>query len=78
MCPVGIRDMQITVAPPIGVITATNFRLRPTEIGQQVIVAPAAIPHLCPAVEILAVAAGIDIAVDRTGTAQRFAARHRN
>ena len=45
------------------------------EVRQQVFVAPAAITHLRPGVEIRTLAAVVDVAVDGPGTAQGLAAR---
>src|SRR5258708_5177075 len=49
--------------------------LQPLEVGQDIGIAPAAIAELRPGVEILALAAVVDVAVDRGRTAQRLAAR---
>src|SRR6266700_915392 len=47
----------------------------PLEIRQHVRITPAAIAELRPSVEILPLAAIIDVTVDRGGTAERLAAR---
>ncbi len=49
--------------------------LHPLEIGKHVAIAPAAGAHLLPGVVVLGVAAHIDHAVDRRGTANDLAAR---
>ena len=45
------------------------------EIGQDVVIAPAAAAHLCPAVVVARVAAHVEHAVDRRRAAQHFSAR---
>ena len=48
------------------------FRL--AEIGQDLVIGPAAAAHLSPGVEILDLSAHIDHAIDRTGPAEHLAA----
>ena len=73
--PVHGGDGQIAVAPAIGVLALADAPLQPLEIGQHVRIAPAAIAELRPGVEILALAAVVDVAVDRGRAAERLAAR---
>src|SRR6185437_15749378 len=56
-------------------ICAALLILCAPEVGQHVPEAPAGITELTPVVVILRLAADIEQAVDRTGTAQHFAAR---
>ena len=73
--PVHGGDGEIAVAPAIGVLALADAPLQPLEIGQHVRIAPAAVADLRPGVEILALAAVVDVAVDRGGAAERLAAR---
>ena len=49
-----------------------------SEIWQHVVIRPAGIAELAPQIEILALSADIDQAVDRRGTAKNLAARPRD
>ncbi len=73
--PVHGGDGQVAVAPAIGVLALADAPLQPLEIGQHIRIAPAAIAELRPGVEILALAAVVDVAVDRGRAAERLAAR---
>ena len=68
-------DGEIAVAAAIGVLALADPAFHPLEIRQHVLIAPAAVAVLRPGVEILALAAIIDVAVDRGRTAERLAAR---
>ena len=73
--PVHGGDGESAVAAAIGVIAFADPALQPLEIRQHVRIAPTAIAELRPGIEILALAAIIDVAVDRGGAAERLAAR---
>ena len=73
--PVHGGDSEVALAPAIGVLALADAPLQPLEIGQHIRIAPAAIAELRPGVEILALAAIVDVAVDRGGAAERLAAR---
>src|SRR3979411_249590 len=73
--PVHGGDGQIAVAPAIGVFALPDAAFQPPEIGQHIRIAPAALAELRPGVEILALAAVIDMTVDRRRAAEGLAAR---
>ena len=73
--PVHRGDGEIAVASAISVVALADAPLQPLEIGQHIRIAPAAITELRPGVEILALAAIVDVAVDRGRAAERLAAR---
>src|SRR5260370_3371279 len=73
--PVHGGDRQIAVAPAIGVLALADPALQPLEIRQHIRITPAAIAELRPGVEIPALAAIVDVTIDRGGAAERFAAR---
>ena len=75
IAPVHGGDGQIAVTAAKRVVALADASFQPLEIGQHVLIAPAAIAELRPGVEILALAAIIDVAVDRGGAAERLAAR---
>ena len=75
VAPVEIGHGQPTVAAPKPVVAVADPSLRPLEIGQDVLIAPAAIAHLRPAVEVEALAAIVDVAVNRAGATEDLAAR---
>ena len=77
IAPVGIGDAQRTVAAPEGIVALAFVSLHLLEEGQHVAVAPAAIAHLRPGIEVLRLAAHEGLAVDGARTAQQAAARHR-
>ena len=72
IAPVHGGDGQIAVTAAKGVVALADAPFQPLEIGQHVLIAPAAIAELRPGVEILALAAIVDMAVDRGGTAERL------
>src|SRR5258707_3060629 len=55
--------------------TSTGEPPLPLEIGQHVRIAPAAVAELRPGIKILALAAVVDVTVDRRRPAERLAAR---
>src|SRR4029450_9595254 len=65
----------IAVPPTIGVLALADAPLQPLEIGQHIRIAPTAIAVLRPGVEIQALAAVVDVPVDRGGPAEGLAAR---
>src|SRR3954452_15297999 len=71
-------DGQTALAPAKSVLTLADAPLQPLEIRQHIRIAPAAIAKLRPGVEVLALAAIVDVAVDRGGAAERFPARRIN
>src|SRR6202022_2708788 len=73
--PVHGGDGQIAVAPAISVLALADPALQPLEVWQHIRIAPAAIAELRPGVEILALAAVVDVTIDRGGAAERLAAR---
>ncbi len=73
--PIHRRDGQIAVAPAKRFIALADPPLQPLEVGQDIRIAPAAIAELRPGIEILTLAAVVDVAVDRGRSAQRLAAR---
>ncbi len=75
IAPVHGGDNEVAVAPAKRVVALADAPLQPLEIGQHVRIAPAAVAELRPGVEILALAAIIDMAVDRGRAAERLAAR---
>ena len=73
--PVHGGDGEVALAPAIGVLALADAPLQPLEIGQHIRIAPAAVAELRPGVEILMLAAIVDVTVDRGGAAERLAAR---
>ncbi len=69
-----VRHRQRTAAAVI-IIGAALLVLRLLEIGQHVVITPADIAALAPAVVILVLAAHVKQAVDRARSAQHFSAR---
>jgi hypothetical protein len=67
--------VQAAVAAAILLVAGADAFLHPLEVRQHVGIAPAAIAHLRPGVEILTLAAVVDMAVDRGRAAERLAAR---
>src|SRR5262249_59470673 len=66
---------QAAVAAAKRFVPLADPPLQPLEVWQDVRIAPAAIAHLRPGIEILALAAIVDVAVDRRRAAERLAAR---
>ena len=75
IAPVHGGNGQIAVTAAKFVVALADPFFHPLEIGQHVRIAPAAIAKLRPGIEILALAAVVDVAVDRGGAAERLAAR---
>ena len=75
MDPVDVGDRQVAVAAVDAVIADADPPLGALEIRQHVDIAPAAVAALRPVVEIRALAAIVDHAVDRARPAQRAALR---
>jgi len=75
IAPVHGGDSQIAVAPAKNILALADAPLQPLEVRQHILITPAAIAELRPGVEILALAAIIDVTVDRRRTAERLAAR---
>src|SRR6201995_2736964 len=67
-----VRHRQRTARPVI-IVRAALLVLRLLEIGQHVVIAPADIAALAPAIVILMLAAHIEQAVDRTRSSQLLA-----
>src|SRR6185312_14144459 len=72
--PVHRGDGEVTVAAAEGILALADTPFEPLEVRQNVRIAPAAIAHLRPGIEILALAAIIDMAVDGRRAAKRLAA----
>src|SRR5512143_3489638 len=75
MDPVDVGDRQVALTAVDTLIGNADTTLGPLVVGQHVHIAPAAIAALRPTVQIGALAAVVDHAVDRTGPAQRTALR---
>ena len=75
MDPVDVGDRQVALAAVDTVIGDADTALGALVVGQHVHIAPAAIAALRPTVQIGALAAVVDHAVDRTGPTQRAALR---
>ena len=73
-----VGDAQRAVAAAKGVVALAFVSLHLLEERQHVAVAPAAIAHLRPGIEVLRLAAHEGLAVDRARAAQQAAARHGN
>src|SRR4029453_14181407 len=73
--PVHGGDGEIAVAAAISLVALADPPFQPLEIGQHVRIAPAAVAELRPGIEILALAAVVDVTVDRRRSAERLAAR---
>ncbi|MHC2409557.1 hypothetical protein ACVJGC_002148 [Bradyrhizobium diazoefficiens] len=69
-----VGDRQRAVAAVI-LVGAARLALGLLEIGQHVVIAPAGVAALAPAVIVLVLAANIEQAVDRARAAQRLTAR---
>ena len=72
VAPVGHRQRPV---PAVIFIRTALLALRFLEIGQHVLIAPAGIAALAPAIVILVLAAHVQQPVDRTRTAEHFSAR---
>src|SRR5262249_8927533 len=73
-----IGNAQRSRAAAEAVIAAAFVAFHALEERQHLLIAPAAVAHLRPGIEILSLAADKGHAVDRAGAAEQFAARHRN
>ncbi len=62
---VDVGDGEPALAPAEGLVTLADAPLQPLEIGQHVGIAPAAVAALRPAVVVGALAAIVDVSVDR-------------
>src|SRR6185503_12183463 len=62
--PIHGGDGELAIPPAKGLVALADPPLQPLEIGQDIRIAPAAVALLRPGVEILALAAIIDVAVD--------------
>ncbi len=74
----GVGDAQRAVAAAERIVAAALVALHALEEGQHIGVAPAAVAHLGPAVEVLRLAADEGEAVDGTRPAEHPPARHRD
>ena len=72
-----IGDAQRAFGAAISCITITLIGFDPLEEGQHIRVAPAAIAHLRPGIEILRLPAHESQAIDSAGPTQDAPARHR-
>src|SRR6185312_15600165 len=75
MDPVDVRHGEVSLTPVDAVVGDADAAFGALEIGQDVHVAPATVAALRPVVEIRALPAIVDHAVDRAGAAQRAALR---
>ncbi len=78
MPPIGVGYGQVAVAPAECFITLAEPPLHAAEIGKHVGITPAAVAHLRPGIEVHALAAVVDVAVDGARPAERLAARGRD
>src|SRR5581483_5847586 len=78
VAPLDVGDGEIAIAAAEGRVTGSDTPLHATEIGKYVGIAPAAISLLRPRVEVHALAAVVDMAVDGARPAERLAARGEN
>ena len=75
MTPVEILDHELAVAAPVPVVARPDAAFAAPEVGQHVRIAPPAVAELRPGVEVHALAAVVDVAVDRARPAERLAPR---
>jgi hypothetical protein len=75
MNPVDVGNRQVAVAAMDAVVSDSDPPLGALVVGQHIDIAPAAIAALRPTVEVGALAAVVDHAVDRAGAAERPALR---
>ncbi|HXC89851.1 MAG TPA: hypothetical protein VNV18_06760 [Stellaceae bacterium] len=73
-----VGDAQRAFPAAEGILALAGIVFHALEERQDVRVAPAAVAHLRPGVEVLRLAAHKHHAVDRAGAAEQFAARHRD
>ena len=69
-----VGDVLRSAGAMVGV-AAGRAVLRPAEIGQDILIGPAAIAKLRPGVEVPVLAANVQVAVDRTRSAEDASAR---
>jgi hypothetical protein len=75
VAPVDIGDRQATIAAAEGLVAVADTALQLLEVREDIGVAPAAVAILRPRIVVAALSAIVDVAVDRTGAAERLAAR---
>src|SRR3954464_9914843 len=72
-----VGDAQRSLATAKAIVALAGIAFHALEEGQDLSVAPAAVAHLRPGIEILGLATDKNHSVDRAGTAEQFAARYR-
>ena len=72
-----VGDAQRALATAKAIVALAGIAFHALEEGQDLSVAPAAVAHLRPGIEVLGLAADKHHSVNRAGTAEQFAARHR-
>ena len=72
-----VGDAQRALPAAEGIVALAGIAFHALEEGQDLSVAPAAVAHLCPGIEVLDLAADKHHSVNRAGTAEQFAARYR-
>ena len=72
-----VGDAQRALAAAEGIVALAGIAFHALEERQHLGVAPAAVAHLRPGIEVLRLAAHEHHAVDRAGAAEQLAARHR-
>ncbi len=75
VAPVDVGDREVAFAAAVGGVAIAEAALHALEVGEHIGVAPAAIAELRPGIEVHALAAIVDVAVDGAGAAERLAAR---
>src|SRR5215469_9209913 len=73
----GVGDAQRPLAAAKGIVALNGIAFHAPEEWQDLSVAPAAVAHLCPGIEVLGLAADKYHPVNRARTAEQFATRHR-
>jgi hypothetical protein len=77
IAPFRVGDAQRALATAKAIVALAGIAFHALEEGQDLRVAPAAVAHLRPGIEVLGLAANKHHSVNRAGTAEQFAARHR-
>jgi hypothetical protein len=72
-----VGDAKWALAAAKRIVALAGIAFHPLEEGQDVSVAPAAVADLRPGIEVLGLAADKHHSINRAGTAEQFAARHR-
>src|SRR6516165_4653396 len=72
-----VGDAQRALATAKAIVALAGIAFHALEEGQDVGVAPAAVAHLRPGIEVPGLAADKHHSVNRAGTTEQFAARHR-